>query len=325
MSSSQQLVSIIIPCYNAESTLEKCLNSVLNQDYKNFEVIIINDGSTDSTSKIIEDFKSKDERISAYYQSNSGVSKARNFGISKSKGDYICFVDSDDWVERNYCSTLFNLIIENQADISIVDVLYEDEVGNSTFFVEYGDSEIVIYDKQKALELLLEDKSIKSYPCAKLYKKELFSNISFPEHLEAFEDYYTLFKVFFSAKTVVKSNIPLYHYIQYSNSLSHNLTPMRAYHFFLAIMETYKFLNISTTLGNKKKIINNMIKKLLMVLKRILRNTSKEEMVAEKEEIRKSFQDFFKYPIREIGLEYYFYLRLYFYSPNLYSKIIVKK
>lgn len=323
MSSNPQLISVIIPCYNAESTLEKCLNSVLNQDYENFEVIIINDGSTDSTSKIIEDFKIKNTRISAYYQSNSGVSKARNFGISKSKGDYICFVDSDDWVERNYCSTLFNSLQSKDADISMVEAVYEDSNGKVVFdkkvFNEFT------FTKERALELLLEDKELQSHPWGKLYKKELFQNISFPENLQAFEDYYTIFKVFNNTIKVARSNDKLYHYIQFDNSLSHNLTPQRAYHFFLAIMETYKFLNASTSLGNEGKIIKNMIKKLLMVLKRILRNTSKEEMVAEKEEIRKSFQDFFKYPINEIGLEYYLYLRLYFYSPNLYSKIIAKK
>lgn len=317
------LISIIIPCYNAESTLEKCLVSVLNQDYENFEVILINDGSTDGTAKIIEDFKSKDERISAYYQSNSGVSKARNFGISKSTGDYICFVDSDDWVETNYCSALLNLIIENRADISIVDGIYEDSNGKVVF--EKREFNELFFTKERAIELLLEDREIQSHPWGKLYKKELFQNISFPENLQAFEDYYTIFKVFNNANKVARSNDKLYHYIQFDSSLSHNLTPQRAYNFFLAIMETYKFLNTSTTLGNEGKIIKNMIKKLLMVLKRILRNTSKEEMVSEKEEIRKSFQDFFKYPINEIGLEYYFYLRLYFYSPNLYSKIIAKK
>lgn len=321
--SNLPLVSIIIPCYNAESTLEKCLVSVLNQDYENFEVIIIDDGSTDGTSKIIEDFKSKDERISAYYQSNSGVSKARNFGISNSKGDYICFVDSDDWVEINYCSTLLNSLQSEDADISMVEAVYEDSNGKVVFdkkvFNEFT------FTKERALELLLEDKELQSHPWGKLYKKKLFQNISFPENLQAFEDYYTIFKVFNNAIKVARSNDKLYHYIQFDNSLSHNLTPQRAYHFFLAIMQTYKFLNMSTSLENEGKIIKNMIKKLLMVLKRILRNTSKEGMVSEKEEIRKSFQDFFKYPIHEIGLEYYFYLRLYFYSPNLYSKIIAKK
>jgi glycosyltransferase involved in cell wall biosynthesis len=321
--SNLPLISIVIPCYNAESTLEKCLNSVLNQEYRDLEIIIIDDGSTDGTSQIIESFKQKDSRIISCYQNNSGVSKARNLGISKAKGNYICFVDSDDWVETNYCSTLLSLLKSENADISMVEALYENSKGENVFNKrEFGEFS---FTKERALELLLEDKELQSHPWAKLYKRELFQNISFPEKLQAFEDYYTIFKVFNNASKIVRSNDKLYHYIQFDNSLSHNLTPERGYHFFLAIMETYQFLNTSTSLGNEGKIIKNMIKKLLMVLKRILRNTSKEEMASEKEEIRKSFQSFFKYPINEIGIEYYFFLRLYFYLPNLYSKIIAKK
>lgn len=124
--------------------------------------------------------------------------------------------------------------------------------------------------------------------------------------------------------TVVKSNKQLYHYIQHEDSLSHNLSPETAYYFYLAIMDVFKFWQNSKEVTNEQKITKNIIRKLLMVLKRILRQTGKEDMITEKEEIRQSFKSFLKYPAVDIGWEYYFYLRLYYYYPNVYMRLISK-
>ncbi len=321
--SSFPLISLIIPCYNAEQTLKKCLNSVIHQDYQNLEIIIIDDGSTDESSKIYENFQNKDERVKIYKQENSGVSKARNKGVSLTTGEYICFVDSDDWVETNYCSELYDLLVTENADISIIEASYEDEFGNIIFNKPI--SEEKAFNGKRALSLLLEDKVIQSHPWGKLYKAHFLNNIRFPENLKCFEDYSTLFKIFDKAVKVVKSNKKLYHYIQHEDSLSHNLSPETAYHFYLAIMEVFKFWQSTKPSQNQSKITKNIIRKLLMVLKRILRNTAKEEMQAEKENIRRSFKSFLIYPLNEIGIEYYFYVRLFFYYPTLYTKLIAKK
>lgn len=317
------LISLIIPCYNAEQTLERCLNSVVQQSYNNLEIIIVDDGSTDGTSKIYEDFQSKDERIVVFRQENSGVSKARNKGIKAAKGEYICFVDSDDWVEKNYCTELYHLLVTENADIAIVEASYEDEDGNVIFNKPISDEKV--FDGKRALALLLEDKVIQSHPWGKLYKAVFLKNISFPENLKCFEDYSTLFKIFDKAVKVVKSNNELYHYIQHEKSLSHNLSPETAYYFYLAIMEVFKFWQSTTQLKNQGKITKNIIRKLLMVLKRILRKTTRDEMHTEKEKIRQSFEYFLQYPVKEIGIEYYLYIRLYYYYPDIYTKLISKK
>ena len=119
------LISLIIPCYNAELSLEKCLKSVIEQDYPSLEIIIVDDGSTDNSAKIYEEFQRKDDRMKILKQENSGVAKARNNGIKNANGDYFCFVDSDDWVELNYCSELYRLLLSETADISIVEASYE--------------------------------------------------------------------------------------------------------------------------------------------------------------------------------------------------------
>ena len=316
------LISIIIPCFNAEKTLEKCLKSVVQQSYANLEIIIIDDGSTDETSLIYNKFQSNDERILVLKQQNSGVSKARNTGVKAATGDYICFVDSDDWAELNYCSELYSLLVGENADISIVEASYEDENGN--VLCSKPISEEKIFDGNRALVLLLEDQEIQSHPWGKLFKADLLKNVHFPENLKCFEDYSTLFKIFNKAVKVIKSNEKLYHYIQREDSLSHNLSPATAYQFFLAIMEVFEFWRNSAKVGDRNKIIKNIVRKLLMVLKRITRNTKEDEMKSEKEEIRRAFNSFLKYSATDIGIEYYFYLRLYYYFPTLYARLTQK-
>ena len=316
------LISIIIPCFNAEKTLEKCLESVVQQSYANLEIIIIDDGSTDETSLIYNKFQSNDERILVLKQQNSGVSKARNTGVKAATGDYICFVDSDDWAELNYCSELYSLLVGENADISIVEASYEDENGNVLCSKPISDEKI--FDGNRALVLLLEDQEIQSHPWGKLFKADLLKNVHFPENLKCFEDYSTLFKIFNKAVKVVKSNEKLYHYIQREDSLSHNLSPATAYQFFLAIMEVFEFWRNSAKVGDRNKIVKNIVRKLLMVLKRITRNTKEDEMKSEKDEIRRAFNSFLKYSATDIGLEYYFYLRLYYYFPTLYARLTQK-
>lgn len=322
---SFELVSLIIPCYNAESTIEKCLESVISQTYRNLEIIIINDGSTDRSPAIIKQFQERDSRIILIDQINSGVSKARNQGIKQASGTYICFVDSDDWAEENYCSVLHQAIVENQADISIAEAFFEDKNGDQVGKHQISTDPIAIYDKHTALKLLLEDKIIQSHPWAKLYRAELLKTITFPENLEAFEDYFTMFKVFNNAKKVVKMNNPIYHYVQFENSLSHNLTPKRAYHFFLALMEAYTFLKAQNFESKfHTSIIRNILKKSFMVLKRVIRNTKADEMLSEKQNMRNGLKCFLLYPALKVGLENYLYLRFFVYYPEKYSRFIKK-
>ena len=323
INNNSPLISIIIPCYNAEQSLERCLNSVVSQYYQNLEIIIVDDGSRDQTSDIYTKFKKEDYRIKVIKQNNSGVSKARNVGLKAVTGAYVCFVDSDDWVEKNYCEELYNILAAENADVSIIEASYEDE--NGTIVYNKPISKDKIFDGQQALILLLEDEEIQSHPWGKLFKSSLLKNVRFPENLKSFEDYSTLFKIFDKAVKVVKSDKKLYHYVQRDNSLSHNLSPETAYHFYLAIMEVFKFWKNSAKVGNEKKITKNIIRKLLMVLKRIIRNTTASQMTVEKEEIRTSFKPFLKSSVFSIGAEYYFYIRLYYYFPNLYTKLISKK
>jgi glycosyltransferase involved in cell wall biosynthesis len=177
------LISLIIPCYNAEFSLEKCLKSVIEQDYPTLEIIIIDDGSTDNSSKIYEEFQRKDQRIKIIKQENAGVANARNKGIKIANGEYLCFVDSDDWVEKNYCSELYRLLISENADISIIEASYENLDGEIIF--QKPTSSEKVFDGNRALVLLLEDKVLQSHPWGNSIKS-LFEKYKFPRKSKMF-------------------------------------------------------------------------------------------------------------------------------------------
>jgi len=113
--SKMPIISIIVPVYNGEKYIRACVESLINQDYSNIEIILVNDGSLDSSKKIIDEIANSDNRIIAIHQENSGVSTARNHGIKKSKGDYLCFVDVDDYVTKDYVSYMYKMIKETVA------------------------------------------------------------------------------------------------------------------------------------------------------------------------------------------------------------------
>ena len=112
-------ITVIVPVYNVEHYLEKCLDSLINQTYKNLEIIVINDGSTDNSGEICQEYAQKDNRIVYIEKENGGLSDARNVGLDKMTGSYVTFIDSDDWVELDYVEILYKKIIEYQADIAV--------------------------------------------------------------------------------------------------------------------------------------------------------------------------------------------------------------
>ena len=122
------LISIVIPVYNAEKYLEQCLNSIKNQTYKNFEVILVNDGSIDNSESICKVFVESDTRFRYYLKANGGASSARNLGLDNAQGNYITFIDADDWVDENHLEVLINNIKESNSDMAVSSITKFDNV-----------------------------------------------------------------------------------------------------------------------------------------------------------------------------------------------------
>lgn len=203
------MISVIIPVYNAEAGLERMLDGLQKQSCRDFEAILVDDGSSDSSAEICRRFQQNDGRFKYFHQQNAGVSAARNAGLNLSRGEFVAFSDADDVIDENYLEALANAV--KDADIAVCDVIAETE-GRETDRFSAGNS---VLDRDEALCELLSRRKINSGPCAKLYRKSLVENIRFPE-MKTYEDILFNLEAFSKAEKVKSTCETGYHYIQNS-------------------------------------------------------------------------------------------------------------
>lgn len=221
---NNNLVSVIIPVYNVEKYLKKCLDSVVNQTYKNIEIIIVNDGSTDNSFQICKDYEKKYHNIKVINQNNQGLSAARNKGIDESIGEYIAFIDSDDYYDLDTIEKFYTTAIEKNADLVCCGTYCENE--NGKYYLKHCLSEEKEYDNYEALGTMLLSKGIDPSACNKFYKKKLFNEIKFPVG-EYYEDLSIMYKIIFKSKKIIHIGMPKYHYIIRSGSITHRKFELR--------------------------------------------------------------------------------------------------
>lgn len=213
----EELITVIIPVFNAEEHLEKCIKSVLNQTYKNIEVLLIDDGSDDKSKEICDNYQRKDFRIKVIHQENKGVAMARNRALEMSNGDFIGFVDSDDYIEQDMFELLHKNLKNSDADISICGYY---NVKNG---VISNSSKVNIYEIMNTEEAFIKigtEGSLGVVLWNKLYRKKLFKNIQFPKGRVS-EDWIVIYKLFDKAKRIVYDSTPKYYYNLREKSLTH--------------------------------------------------------------------------------------------------------
>ena len=209
-----ELVSIIVPVYKTEKYLSRCMNSIWKQDYTRLEVILVDDGSPDKSGELCDELAQLDDRVHVIHKKNGGLSSARNAGIEASTGKYICFVDSDDYIEEDYVSTLYRLIERHNADlakIKYIEISSDDysEKSNSVQESIYEDNEV-----ERAFLQLRVDSA-----CVFMYKKSLIGDIRFPEGKTS-EDIPFNFRIFQRAKKFVYQPVNKYYYWHNPESIS---------------------------------------------------------------------------------------------------------
>ncbi len=207
------MISVIVPIYNSDKYIARLFECLDNQSFEDFELILINDGSTDNSLQICKDYANDRKNVFIYSQDNQGVSAARNLGLEKAKGDFIAFLDSDDRIPNNYLSELQKGVYINNADISVCDVVM---VANDKEIRRFTcDSGII--SRGNAINYILTRKRINSGPCGKLFKRELIGDIRF-EQLKIYEDILFVLNVFDKAGSVCSINTTEYQYIQNEGS-----------------------------------------------------------------------------------------------------------
>ena len=215
MKQSEDLVSVIVPIYNVEKYLNKCVDSIVNQTYKNLEIVLVDDGSTDDSGKICDEYAGKDSRIKVVHKENGGLSDARNNGIDISNGRYLAFIDSDDWIEPNMIEKMYSNAIENNADISVCQ--YE-IVHSREAVINNNHGRIFVYEGTDIVLAMYKYAMFASHACNKIYGKELFNGIRYPVG-KLYEDQYTTYKLLWKAKRLVCTEEKYYYYYMRNGSI----------------------------------------------------------------------------------------------------------
>ena len=258
MSQEKALISIIIPVYKVEKYLEKCIQSVINQTYENLQIILVDDGSPDNCGKICDEYAKKDHRIEVIHKSNGGLSDARNKGLEIAKGEYIGFVDSDDYIEADMYEVLYNLLKQYNADVSICNFY---TVSQGKISIKNADNGINEYNRIEILKEILLDKNIQSYAWNKLYKKELFDEIKYPIG-KKYEDIGTTFYLLEKCNKVVVTGKSEYYYINRQDSIVNNVTESTITDYIELIMQRYDYIekNIKELSSYNKDYLKRILK-----------------------------------------------------------------
>lgn len=257
------MISIIVPVYKVEPYLHQCVDSILKQTYRDIEILLIDDGSPDRCGEICEEYARTDYRIRVFHTQNKGLSAARNLGLREAKGDYIGFVDSDDWIEPDMYEILLRKLEGTNADISACEVYINYKnlrtTWNNVHDTVYADTDII-----RALISF----SFYNFAWNKLYKKSAWKGVKFPEgHI--YEDVATLHKVLLKIHSVSCTSKPLYHYrmrksgIMNTHSMKSFIDNWNAYY------DRYSRLSAIPGIGNNQECIDKMEKSLAEVATRI--------------------------------------------------------
>ncbi len=218
------LISIIVPIYKVENYISRCIDSIINQTYKNLEIILVDDGSPDNCPKICDDYASKDDRIRVVHKKNGGLSDARNAGIQVATGGYISFIDSDDYVSLDFIETLYNTITSENSDVVECSVVkfYDDR-----HFEAYNDDfKIASFDTVSSLSALISENPFHQHVWNKLYKSELVIDIPYAVG-KLNEDEFWTYQIFGKSKKVTKINKTMYYYFQRESSIMGNRYNLR--------------------------------------------------------------------------------------------------
>lgn len=215
------LISIIIPVYNVEEYVKKCVESLCNQTYKNIEIILINDGSEDASGAVCDELKKTDDRIIVLHQDNAGVSKARNAALDIMSGEFLTFIDADDYVSPDFIERLYRAIKDTNADISTCGHVRVNFDGTETSLFCRSDNpdDVICMSGIESLTNLMYGKICSASSGSKLYRKCLFNDLRFPDYIMG-EDTYVVYHTFLKAAAVAHTNKCMYYYVQQQNSVT---------------------------------------------------------------------------------------------------------
>lgn len=284
---SDSLVTLIIPIYQAEQYLNNCLETIVHQTYDNLEIILVDDGSTDKSSLLCDEWAMKDTRIKIIHKKNEGRSIARNVGLNNATGDYIVFVDSDDWISNTMIEKLIKNLECTNADMSIcqfINVFSDGRMKKNTTF----NSGIKLFNRKEFFSLLLKDDVITNHLWRVLFKRKMISGVKFPSQMD-FEDIYTMPDLVRLCKKIVYTDDAEYFYRFNDKSIVHRVNVNQYYDHYLAITRSYyRIVELEPSLRKNADIM--LVQKLMGILKEIYDNEDKLINVDKKNKLIKKIK-----------------------------------
>lgn len=240
----EKLISVIVPVYKVENYISKCIESLINQTYKNLEIILVDDGSPDLSAKICEEYASKDSRIVVLHKENGGLSDARNYGLERAHGELIGFVDSDDYINEHMYEILANTMERIQADI-VISNLEEVYEGQPQKTVINSNTEYTtrMFNNIEAQSVYYDEENIRiAFTVAwnKLYKKQVLGDIRYPKGY-IHEDEFTTFKYLYNAKNIAFVDVPLYYYLRRDTGIMGSGFNAKKFHLLKAYEQRIEF------------------------------------------------------------------------------------
>ena len=225
MASTSPLISIIVPVYNVQKSLNRCIESLIAQTYTMLEIILVDDGSTDESGRLCDDWIARDSRVKVIHKSNGGLSDARNAGIDASHGDYLSFVDSDDYVDERFIGLMFEAACLENTPLVMCSVVQEDESGKDLLGIPALPS-LPSLNNRQCMELTYTNPGAVT-AWSKLYRRSIWNNIRFPKG-RLHEDEFVFHEVMYQCETVAIVPERLYHYVQHSGSIMHSTYSIRS-------------------------------------------------------------------------------------------------
>ena len=313
----QPLISIIIPVYNGEEYFHSCVDSILHQTYQHWELLLIDDGSQDTSGAICDEYAT-DPRITVVHKENGGQAAARNDGVTMAKGEYISFVDCDDWLETDMYERMVQTMHSQQAEIIICGYIEEYKSRQKKV---HADGEMKVYEASEALKLVLRGK-IGSYLWSMLFRREVVQELM-PD-LNPYEDHATIFKWISHARRVVVLHQAFYHYRQLGSSSLHSYNPKKGNHFFQAIKERYHYIadrNLLPGWESENRIL--YLRGCIKLTKDLARMPDYDiQLKAIIEEVREELRNFLPISRDEIGTKYYIRLKLLMMDVDVFVRIL---
>ncbi len=286
----EPLISVIVPVYKSEPYLSRCIESIILQSYKNIQIILVDDGSPDNSGKICEEYAEMDNRITVIHKENGGLSDARNKGIDVAKGEYITFVDSDDYISLNFVKVLYECIKQNQADISVCKT--------TTFSGKYAPAneprfELKVFNKKRAIETMLLQREFTNSANGKLFAKKFFLSNRFTKGI-LYEDFDLIFDlVDLADKVVFCSEAEYYYYINQDGIMHENIDKRHFVLIDIAKRVMDEFSKKYPTL--KKQAYSRYIFSVFFISDKIVYSNKQSEFSAERETFRTEIKkDIFK-------------------------------